>query len=141
MSDVVANVRVAARLFDLWLLEGFEGMRRQAKAGVLDPHKALDMLLSYCDRAPAGMTGHDGWLKQVDLGVDAIDFEVMKGKNRGRTLGEVSVSDMRWVAELPDIDESTRRVLRGFIDVATACDTFDAKATTRADTKQVIRRK
>lgn len=136
LADVVANVRVASRLFDLWLFDGFEVMKAQAEAGNFDPGKVLDLLLSNCDRPPAGMTGHDGWLRQIDMGDGAIDFEIQKGKNRGRLLGESSVSDMRWVADLPDIDESTRTVLRGFIEVATACDVFDGKAATRPESRR-----
>ena len=134
MSDVLANVRVASRLFDLWLSDAFGQMSRHAAVGGLDVHGALDLLLAACDRPPEGMTGHDGWLKVITwtdaAGRECQDYEVQKGKHRGKMLGEMSINDMRWIRDLDDIDEATRTVLSGFIEVATACDTFDGKPAT-----------
>lgn len=134
MSDVLGNIRVAARLFDLWMSEMFADMQRAAEAGTLDVQSALRLLLDACDLPPEGYTGHDKWLKMVRwtdaAGRECQDHEVQKGKNRGRMLTELSVSDMRWIRDLPDVDDGTRAAIDRWLSVATTTETFAGRAST-----------
>lgn len=134
MSDVIANVRVASRLFDLWMAQMFADMQRAAEGGTLDVQNALRLLLDACDLPPEGYTGHDKWLKLVRwtdaAGRECQDHEVQKGKHRGRMLTELSVSDMRWIRDLPDVDDGTRAAIDRWLSVATTTETFAGKAST-----------
>lgn len=135
LADVTANVRVFGRLIDLWFPadESAETLR-QIGGDADKARRAVDAIVAAMNTPPPSEVGWSGWLRRHTIdGVEHV--EVMKGKNRGRSVADVSASDLEWIAGLPDTDDRTVTFIR-----ETVASRYSGRPSPSPSTRPRVRR-